>query len=383
MVEMMNDDMELARKYAASHCERSFESLVARHINLVYSVALRQTGDPHVAEEITQAVFVILARKANTLGPKTIVSGWLCRTARHVAANALTMQRRRQRREQEAFMQSLGDETESRAWAQIAPLLDTALAQLGERDHNAIALRFFERKNFREVGAALGASEDAAKKRVQRALEKLRAFFQKRGVALSVAAIAGAISARSVHAAPAGLASSVAAAANPASATASTLTIVETTLKIMAWTKLKSAVALGALAVLASGGGAAWIHHANVRAKKPSSAFAGYATPEASVESMIWSTRQGTLDDLRLAPEEAERFKARMAGKSSDEIRRGIVAWGAAMAGYKITQKDVISGDEVHLHIHAPASPDALRTGKVVLVMRKIGDEWVFAGDAR
>jgi RNA polymerase sigma factor (sigma-70 family) len=203
---MMTDDMTLLREYAQRNSEEAFATLVSRHVNLVYSVALRQVRDTHLAEESTQAVFIILARKAKSLGDNTILSGWLCRTARYASANALTIQRRRQHREQEAHMQSVLNESESDAWTQIAPLLDRALAQLGETDHNAIVLRFFEGRNFNEVGAALGASEDAAKKRVARAVEKLRKFFTKRGVTFSAAVIASAVSANSVQAAPVGLA---------------------------------------------------------------------------------------------------------------------------------------------------------------------------------
>src|ERR1022692_1862851 len=103
---MMNDDMELVREYATQHSERAFETLVARHLSLVYSSALRQVRDPHLAEEIAQAVFIILAQKANSLSPDTIIPGWLYRTTRFTAANALRKQSRRQIHEQEAYMQS-------------------------------------------------------------------------------------------------------------------------------------------------------------------------------------------------------------------------------------------------------------------------------------
>src|ERR1019366_1540773 len=249
------NDIALLREFAATESEAAFAVLVGRHVNLVYSTALRRVGGAHIAQEISQAVFIILARKAKSLGAKTILSGWLHQTTRLTAANYLRAEIRRQNREQEAYMQAILNEPEPEAWRQIAPLLDDAMGRLGEKDRNAIVLRFFENKNLSEVGAALGASEDAAKMRVNRALEKLRKFFTKRGVTHSAAILAGAVSANSVHAAPVALAKtiSVVAVAKGAAASTSTLTLIKGALKIMAWTKAKTAIVSGVVVLLAAG----------------------------------------------------------------------------------------------------------------------------------
>ena len=254
MGKMMTDDMALLREYARHSSEEAFAALVSRHVNLVHSVALRSVRDPHLAEEIAQAVFIILARKAGSLGDQTILAGWLCRTARYASANALKVQRRRQHREQEAHMQSILNEPESDAWTQVAPLLDSAMGQLGQKDHDAVVLRFFEGRSLGEVGLALGASEDAAKKRVSRALEKLQKFFTKRGISSTTAILAGAISANAVPAAPVGLAKAVTAIgiAKGAAAGTTTLTLVKGALKIMAWMNAKTAIVVGLVVVLAA-----------------------------------------------------------------------------------------------------------------------------------
>jgi RNA polymerase sigma factor (sigma-70 family) len=250
----MPEDITLLQEYAQNGSEAAFAELVSRHINMVYSSALRQVGDASLAEDVTQAVFIILSGKAKSISPQTILAGWLCRTARYAAANALKSQRRRQNREQEAYMQSTLIENPDDAWQQLAPMLDEALGNLAEREHSAVILRYFEGKNLKDVGTVLGTSEDSARMRVNRAVDKLRKFFSKRGITLSAGIIITAVSANSVHAAPAGLAASITTAAiTGTTATASTLTIVKGALKIMAWTKTKIAIVTAAAALLTAG----------------------------------------------------------------------------------------------------------------------------------
>ena len=154
--------MQLLARFARENSEPAFAALVERYLNLVYSTALRSVGSSHAAQEITQAVFIILARKAGALRGKTILPGWLYQTTRLTAANFLRGEIRRQQREQEAYMQSLLNEPTPETWGRIAPMLDDALEKLGACDRHAIVLRYFENKSLGEVGAALGASEDAA-----------------------------------------------------------------------------------------------------------------------------------------------------------------------------------------------------------------------------
>jgi uncharacterized protein (TIGR03435 family) len=249
-------DMELVQNYSRLDSEEAFAELVRRHINLVFSVALRHVGIPAHAEEITQAVFIILARKAASLRPDTVLEGWLYETTRLTSSSFLRGERRRQYREQEAYMQfNLDESKEDVVWDQMSQLLDEAMSRLRKKDREAVILRFFKEKNLGEVAAALNVTEAAAQSRVHRALEKLHRYFNQRGVSSTAAIIAGKLSANSVHAAPVTLAKSVTAVAIAKGATASgsTLTLIKGALKIMAWTKVKIAVVVCAALLLAVG----------------------------------------------------------------------------------------------------------------------------------
>jgi len=249
------NDMQLLQEYASGRSEEAFSTLVSRHINLVFSAALRSVNNPSQAEEITQAVFVTLARKARALRRGTVLSGWLYQTARLTAANFIRTETRRQHREQQAYIQSTMNDPEPEAWTRIGPLLEEAMSQLNEKDRNAIVLRFFEGKPLKEVGDALGATEDAAKMRVNRALDKLRDFFHTRGITMPAGALAAAIAENSVQAAPAGLEASVASAATGlvqgSALTASTLALVKGAIHIMTSAKIGMAIGLGAAAIIA------------------------------------------------------------------------------------------------------------------------------------
>jgi RNA polymerase sigma factor (sigma-70 family) len=249
------DDMALLREYAANRSDQAFSELVSRRIHFVHSAALRQVRDPNLAEEVTQTVFVILAQKAAKISDKTILSGWLFKTTRFAALALMRAEAKRRQNELEAHMQAESQSpSPDEVWAQMSPHLDEALGVLGEKDRQAVLLRFFEDKSLADVGTSLNMGEDTARKRVARALEKLRKFFARRGIVSTTAIIAGVISANSVHAAPVRLAATVAATAvkGPAAAT-STLALVKGTFKLMTYAKLKLSLGIAAALLLTAG----------------------------------------------------------------------------------------------------------------------------------
>lgn len=205
----MTPDCELLRQYAEEGDEAAFTEVVRRHVNLVYSVTLRVTRDAPSAQDVTQGVFTAMARQAKGLSSHATLAGWLHTCARYLALKAVRGEQRRRTREQEASLMHDDPAPES-DWEQLRPLLDEAVGRLREHERDAVVLRFFEGLSHRDVGAALGLNENTARKRVDQALEKLRAHFARRGVTAASALLATTISAHSVQAAPADFAAGVA-----------------------------------------------------------------------------------------------------------------------------------------------------------------------------
>jgi RNA polymerase sigma factor (sigma-70 family) len=238
------DDIALLRQYADSGSEAAFEALVSRRIGFVYSAALRQVGNTHLAEEVTQMVFILLARKARRISDQTALSGWLFNTTRLTALAQIRAAAKRRDHEQQLQMENEPEPAPTEPlWQQISPLLDEALGTLGEKDRRALLLRYFEDKTLAEVGQALAVGEDGARKRVARALEKLHDYFVRRGISSTAVAVAGTLAAHAVHAAPAALAKSVTAVAvaQGAAASGSTFALVKGALKFMVWSKTQTA----------------------------------------------------------------------------------------------------------------------------------------------
>jgi RNA polymerase sigma factor (sigma-70 family) len=223
---MNESDLELLTCYGRRNSEEAFAELVRRYTNLVYSAALRQVRSPQLAEEVAQSVFADLARNVHKMKPDTILGAWLHRVTRCAALVVVRRESRRHKREQTA-LEMAAIEADSPEWNGIAPLLDEAMEALDETDRSAIILRFFENKSLREVGESLGTSEDAAQKRVSRAVERLRDFFSNRGVGIGTAGLAAVLSANAVQSAPAGLSAalSAAAVAGAAGPTAGTIAV--------------------------------------------------------------------------------------------------------------------------------------------------------------
>ena len=238
----MTESQRLLAEYAHSSSEAAFREIVTRYLDLTYSTSIRLVeGDAHLAQDVTQLVFIDLARMARTLSREVMLGGWLHRHCCFVARKVMRGERRRAARERQAIeMNALRDDSQI-SLSEIAPVLDDAIDQLNTQDRVAIVLRFFEQRDFRSVGEVLGIPENTARMRVNRALEKLGKLLKRQGIACSAAALATALATGAVASAPVGMAVTITgtAVAGVATGTATTLTI----LKLMSLTKLQLGVA--------------------------------------------------------------------------------------------------------------------------------------------
>ncbi len=309
-------DMALVRAYAVDHSDEAFSALVSRHLDFVYSAALRQVGNPAHAEEVAQAVFLVLSRKAASLDSHTILPGWLHRTTRFVSLDHLKTERRRLDREREAHLQSDARAAESngpadtdpdRVWEQLSPLLDDAMSRLRDADRDALILRYFENKSLVEVGAALGLKERAAQKRVARGLEKLRVHFEKRGTRVSTGSLASVLALHSVHAAPSGLAVAIASGVALKTVSFPTLALAKGALNIMAWTKTKTAVVVG-IGIILVGVPVALVvpkvvafvmlHHGHGMRRQAANPSATLDTPTQAALAFVQAVTEGRRDEF-------------------------------------------------------------------------------------
>ncbi len=241
----MTDSHTLLADYARTGSEAAFRELVSRYLDLVYSSALRLVGgDTQLAEDVSQTVFLHLARKAHRLPQGLMLGGWLHRDACYAARTLMRSERRRQKREREAIEMNATEAHCDSNLARLASLLDEAIETLGAEERTAVLLRFFEQRDFRSIGEALGSTEEAARKRVTRAVEKLHGVLERRGLSLSLAALATALASGTITAAPTGLAASITGSALAGAASGAGLSA--TLLKLATMTKIQAGV-LGAV----------------------------------------------------------------------------------------------------------------------------------------
>jgi RNA polymerase sigma factor (sigma-70 family) len=273
------NDAELLRRFLRDGSQEAFAGLVTEHTDLVFSSAMRRLGNQTAAEDVTQAVFVILAQKAATMNPdKVNLPGWFYNTTRYASLAYLRDERLRKKREREAGMAGTEQSVES-VWSAAAPLLEEGLDRLGQGERELLLAKFFKNRNYGEISSGLGITETVARKKVSRAVEKLRSFFRRKGVVVPAALLAATLSANTVLAAPAGLAGSVTAAAVAKGGVVLAPKIgliAKGAIKMMMWAKLKMAAAC-LVAVTVSGAALPTVVHVIAGENKPAKTAAAEA----------------------------------------------------------------------------------------------------------
>ncbi len=329
-------DAQLLRGYARQRSEAAFGEIVARHADLVYSAALRQVDSPDLARDVAQSVFIDLARKARSLAeklpPDASLVGWLYRSTRFATLNVMRGDQRRQAKERQAmeYVETANPTSEAALdWERIRPLLDEAISSLDEEDRDALLLRFFKNQDFRAVGLALGVSDDAAQKRVSRALDKLHDLLSRKGITTTAAALSVAISANAVQTAPVGLVATLASAAIAATTVPHAAIAVT---KLIAMTTIQKTI-IGAALVVAIGTG---IHEAR-RASRLSAQLQTLQQQQASLSEQIQqltSERDSAAEELAALREATLRLRQdshassqAQAGDSGDPTELAVKSW--------------------------------------------------------
>ncbi len=304
---MTATDSELLNQFTGEHSEDAFATLVQRHLDLVYSAALRQVRSPELAQEVAQSVFTDLARSASTLKSATILTAWLYQVTRRTAVDVIRRESRRQARERLAV--EMATMNASPDWTRMEPLLEEAMERLEEADRAAVLLRYFENKSLREVGQALGITDDAAQKRVSRAVDRLRECFGRKGVAIGAGSIALAVSANAVQAAPLGLASTISATAVLATAAHAPATIIAA--KAFAMTSIQKIGVSAALAAIV-GTGIYHVHQASALRGQLQALQQKQAPLEERVRQLEGERDEAT-NNLAAAREEIDRLQLEVA----------------------------------------------------------------------
>lgn len=330
MKQMMTDP-DLLRQFSEERAESAFAELVRRRIDFVYAAALRQlAGDAHRAADVTQEVFLDLARKAGTLKNHPELLGWLFTSTHFAALNAIRAEQRRRRRETEAHaMHDAGpiSDLESAAWEEVRPALDAALHELNERDRRIVLLRFFAQESFAGIAQALGLTENAAQKSATRALDRLRAALVRRGITSTSTALSAVLTAHAHITAPAHLALQISNAAiagavtsiGGAAALASFFSVMNTT-KIVA-----------GLATLCAGVAVGFVFREQRRADAAAAELASHTRAQVALESQVHA--------LKDRADTAE-HRAQAADADNAALLQAVAKTAAAKAPAKPPRKD-------------------------------------------
>jgi RNA polymerase sigma factor (sigma-70 family) len=314
--EAMTEDAELLSRYATENSEAAFAEFTRRNVDMVYSAALRLvTGDAHSAQDVAQQVFAEAARQAKNLARHPAIVGWLYTTTRLMALRINRTEQRRKAREQEAnaMNELLHDDNPPADWSQLSPVIEDALHELSDEDRHAILLRFFQNKSLNEVGLGLNLKENAARMRVERALDKLRGKLARRGVTTTAAALAAVVSTHAVQSAPAGFAAAVSTAA-VAGGAAHVSTLIAVT-KTLTMTTLQKTIVAAALTIAAGTG----FYAAQQRSefKSQMQALAREQAPLAKQIQQLEQERNQATNQLAAMEEENARLKS---GQSTAEL---------------------------------------------------------------